>query len=272
MSWRDRFPWCLNGLRTVVLGMVILFCGFSRLAMAQSDEDENLDQFEAEIKKSESRPKIQEGSHLTAPQTLKSVTDLSSLAPFSEVGVLQKRWMPKSSRFQVFGGAGVTTNDPWFLTLSGQGKIGYGLSEAIGFELGYISFSSSANNNAKDLESNNGVLTSTFVTPKSFMGVDLMWTPIYGKMTRGNQAITPFDMYFEMGMGQLALANAKKTSTSAFHVGTGQIFAMTRNFGLRWDLSVINYSAESNDGVGGNYNNVLLTIGANYYFPGVSAR
>ena len=53
----------------------------------------------------------------------------------------------------------------------------------------------------KNLREKRGVLTTNFVSPQSYYGVDFKWTPVYGKMTYLNRKITPFDLYFSSGAG-----------------------------------------------------------------------
>jgi outer membrane beta-barrel protein len=263
-------------MNKIIFSLSILFCTFATELHAQvgsETADENLDLIEAELSKDRSEtigiPRDRKDAFQVKTNT---VSDLSRLDEFSNFFVIQKRWMPKTSRVSFFAGAATMTNDPWFLTAGGIGRIGYGFTEKWGLELSGMTFSSSPNSSAKDLEQNNGILTSSFVTPKSYLGAQITWTPIYGKVTLFNRHITPFDMYFYVGTGSLSLQNSSSSSASAFQIGTGQIFAITRSFGFRWDLSVLNYSAKSNEGVGGSFNNVFLSAGVSLYVPEVGVR
>ena len=114
----------------------------------------------------------------------------------------------------------------------------------------------------------------------NYLGLDAVWTPIYGKMSLFNRRIVPFDMYFSLGAGQTGLTNAKVSSATSFHVGTGQIFAMSKGIGLRWDLSWNFYNATPQPSTGvtstppgeSQFNNLLLTIGASFFFPEAKYR
>jgi outer membrane beta-barrel protein len=185
--------------------------------------------------------------------------------------------MPKTKRIQFFGGLATMANDPWFYGICFSGKIGFGFTETWGLEATFGSNSTSQKDTIKDLFDAHGVGASQIVTTSSYLLGDLVWTPVYGKMTLFNQRIVPFDMYFSFGAGSSAIANATTTSATTLHAATGMIFGLTRSLGFRWDLSVNNYSATtipvgSAAPSAGSFNNVLLTIGASYYIPEVRAR
>ncbi|MGZ3692254.1 MAG: hypothetical protein ACXVAX_12170, partial [Pseudobdellovibrio sp.] len=46
---------------------------------------------------------------------MRRLTDLNRLAPFSDVSMIQRKFLPKSERFQVYGALGLSTNSPWFI-------------------------------------------------------------------------------------------------------------------------------------------------------------
>jgi outer membrane beta-barrel protein len=256
----------------VVLCALFLI-GYALPSFAEG-EDENLDVIEAEIKKSE--PKIQEKKPEATVEEVKveTLSDLSKLAPFSDVSVLQRRYMPKSNRFQFFGGLAMVANDPWFWGVGFSGKVAYGLSEAWGLEATYGYNSTSEKDTIQDLFSQHAIGTDQIVTTTGYILLDAMWTPIYGKLALYNQRIVPFDMYFTFGAGTSSLGNSREASATTLHLGTGMIFALSRSMGFRWDLSINNYNAtpQKAGSTAGNFNNVLLTFGVNYYIPEVRYR
>jgi len=85
-------------------------------------------------------------------------------------------------------------------------------------------------------------------------------------------------MYFSAGMGSSS-TNSQEGTNTTFHVGTGQIFALSKSMAFRWDYSWNMYKAtpvadsalgtapESN-----NYNDLILTAGVSFFFPEVSSR
>lgn len=256
--------------------LVILLClgAISFSAHAQSGEEQlDLDQIEAEIGKSAPAPEAapaqgEATSTLPDPQNL---SDLSKLAPFSEVSVIQRRYMPKTDRFQFYLGLGGIMNDPWFYGLGATGKLGYHFTEDWGIEGTYMFLSNSERDSVKDLKSNNGVTTSSLVTTKGYLGVDVIWSPIYGKMSLYNKRIIPFDMYFTAGIGQSSIDGSTTSSASTMHIGTGQIYALNKSWGFRWDFTWNMFSAEQK-GTSTQFNNLILTLGGSFFFPEAKYR
>ena len=208
---------------------------------------------------------------------VKTVSDLNSLAPFSDISVIQKRFLPKTERFQLFGALGITTNSPWFLNAGGKVNFGYGFSEKWAVELTGMFLTSSEKDSAKQIRSNNSLEPERFVLTKSHLGLDLVWSPIYGKITSHNNEITPFDMYFSGGVGQ-ANTTSQEKSVTTFHAATGQIFALSKSVAFRWDYSWYMYQAtpqldsltatpEKN-----SYNDLIFTAGVSFFFPEAGYR
>ncbi|MEQ1723471.1 MAG: outer membrane beta-barrel domain-containing protein, partial [Pseudobdellovibrio sp.] len=158
------------------------------------------------------------------------------LAPFSDVSVIQKKYQPKTERFQLYMAGGLTTNSPWFLNLGAKVNLGYYFSESFGVELSGVFLSNSESQAAKEIRTNNNLQPDKFVVTKYNIGVDLLWSPIYGKVANLDNEIIPFDMYFAFGGGTSA-TNSQENSVPTFHVGTGQIFALSKSMAFRWDYS-----------------------------------
>jgi len=243
-----------------------------------SDDAADVDQIEAEIERS--APKQQPaptGSSATSQAEPQTLSDLGRLAPFSEVTVLQRRFQPKTERFQAGFGLGGIMNDPWFSGLGGSLRFGYHFTESWAIEGVGTFLSSSERDAAKDLFNNNKVSTSSIVATKGYYGLDLVWTPIYGKMSLFNKRIIPFDMYFAGGIGQSEVDGATAKNLMTMHLGTGQIFATSKNWGFRWDFSWNTYSANQKSLTTGKetttqFNNLILTLGASFFFPEVKYR
>lgn len=208
---------------------------------------------------------------------VKTVSDLNSLAPFSDISVIQKRYLPKTERFQVYGALGVTTNSPWFLSAGGKINAGYHFTEKWGVEFTGMFLSSSEKDSAKQIRSNNSLEPERFVLTKSHLGLDLVWAPIYGKITSLNNEITPFDMYFSGGVGQANTTSQEKNVT-AFHVATGQIFALSKSMAFRWDYSWYMYQATpqvdslTSTPEKSSYNDLIFTAGVSFFFPEAGYR
>lgn len=209
---------------------------------------------------------------------VKSVTDLNKLAPFSDVSVIQKKFLPKTGRFQLYAAGGLTTNSPWFLNIGAKVNFGYHFSESFGLESSAMFLTSSEGESAKEIRSNNKLQPDKFVITNYNMGLDLIWSPIYGKIASLENEIIPFDMYFSFG-GGLSGTNSQEKTVPTFHIGTGQIFALSKSTAFRWDYSWSFYQAtpvadvtSSTGPSKSNYNDLIFTAGLSFFFPEANYR
>ncbi|MDZ4083016.1 MAG: outer membrane beta-barrel domain-containing protein [Bdellovibrionales bacterium] len=213
---------------------------------------------------------------ITAPKSdtdIKGVSDLSSLSEFKDIAVIQKRFLPKTQRFEGFGGLNGILNDKFFSSIGFNGRLGYHFTERLGIELLVMLLATGERDVTKNLRERRGVVTTNFVSPQNYYGADIRWTPVYGKMSFLNNKITTFDLYFSAGAG---ITNTNQGgSEPTIHLGTGQVFAITKSAAFRWDFSWNFYNAKS--GVAGAqqnslYNNLFLTLGASFFFPEATYR
>jgi outer membrane beta-barrel protein len=233
------------------------------------DGSADVDQISAEIEKKASKPRLQE--NVTRDnKPLKEFSGLGKLAPFSEISVIQKRFLPKTERFEIFGALTNVVNDPWFSLVGLDLRFGYHFTEAWSLELQGVSVQSSSRDSVKDLREKHGVGTESLVSIKGYTGLSAVWTPIYGKMGMLDKKIVPFDMYFAVGGGSTELEAG--TGGSTLHLGTGQIFALSKAWGFRWDFAWNFVSATPNAGGSQNFNNLLLSFGASFFFPEAKYR
>lgn len=251
------------------------------MAEAQSESGEDLEVIEMEMGKA--APKPQQSSETSAAvsddstkdNTMKDFQGLTGLAPFKEISIIQKRFMPKTGRFELFGGGTIVTNDPFFNTIGGVAKLGYFLSETWGVELNYFGLTTAERDATKELQDIQNVATESLAYPKSYMGVDVMWAPIYGKMTWFNDRIIPFDLYFSGGYGTTNTSSGENAGT--IHIATGQIFSLTKSVAFRWDFSWNFFNASFVNSQTGNketnsFNNLFLTVGMSWFFPEATYR
>lgn len=213
-------------------------------------------------------------------QKIENLTDLNKLSAFREISVIQKKYLPKTERFQLYTGAGMTTNSPWFLNLGVKINLGYHFTESFGVEFSSMFLTNSERQVSKEIRENNGLQPEKFVNTKSYLGADLMWVPIYGKLSLLNNRIIPFDMYFSAGAGTSS-TNSQEGSVPTMHIGTGQIFAISKSMAFRWDYSWTMFQAtpvaDSTLTAGSSpqknsYNDLILTAGLSFFFPEAKYR
>lgn len=217
------------------------------------------------------------GNEDNSASDLKKVSDLDSLSQFSEISIIQRKYMPKTERFQVFGGLVALTNDPWFYGLGLSGRLGYHFTENWGIEANAFGLTSSDKQSVTDLKANNGISTDSIIKTKGYLGLDAVWYPIYGKLSLANRKIVHFDMYFAGGYGQSSISGTDKGTAPTLHLATGQLFAVTKSVGVRWDFSWNYFTAtqyDKNSGLSsqGNFSNLLLSVGVSYLFPEATYR
>lgn len=260
---------------TALILLITFFLGGLPLSRAQDQEAEELDIIELELEKNAPKPKKDSSDEQLGPpvnkeNVLTNFSGLGTLSPFSEISVIQKRFLPKTGRFQFFGGLSVLTNNPFYNTVGVNGRAGYFLTETWGVEVSYFGLSTAERKTTEELRDIQGVKTENLVFPESFSGVDIMFVPIYGKLALFNERIIPFDLYFSAGVGQTKTQANQNVST--VHLATGQVFAISKAYAARWDLSWNTFSATGIDGSANTFNNLFITLGMSWFFPEASYR
>lgn len=254
--------------------LMLLWVGLPGFAQSQDNDELNI--IEMELEKGAPKPvQIPNSapSYLEVSPDDKKLSDFSglgTLAPFKDISVIQKRFLPKTGRFQLFAGATVLTNNPFFNTAGGAAKFSYFFKESWGLEFNYFGLSTSERQTTKELQEIQGVSTENLVYPKSFLGLDLMYVPVYGKIAWFNEKIIPFELYFSAGYG--TTNTQANESAGTVHLAAGQIFALSKAYALRWDFSWNFFNAKGIDGAENSFNNLFLTVGMSWFFPEASYR
>jgi outer membrane beta-barrel protein len=202
---------------------------------------------------------------------LTDLSGLAQLAPFSDVAVIQKKFLPKTKRFEFFPGLGIVMNDAFFLNVGLNMRLAYFFNEAWGVEAAVHLVGTSEKQITKDLSEKRGIVTRTLVSPQGYYGGAIRWTPVYGKMGYLDKSIVPFDLYLLGGFG-LTKTN-QNANEATFHIGTGQTFALKKWMAARWELSWYTYQASTTTGQGGGtFTNLWATVGVSFFFPGAKYR
>jgi outer membrane beta-barrel protein len=197
---------------------------------------------------------------------------LGNLAPFSDIAVISKRFLPKTHRFEFFPNFGLVVNDAFFSDIVFGARLAYSFTETLGVEVNGMSISASNKSVTTELQAlNPPVLTAAIASPTSFYGIDFKWSPIYGKMSFMNRTIVPFDTYFSAGGGMTGTNQG--TSAASIHVGVGQLFAVSKWLAARWDISYYGFNTTSTvNNSAGFFNTFDATIGMSFFFPGATYR
>ncbi|HEX4923800.1 MAG TPA: outer membrane beta-barrel domain-containing protein [Bdellovibrionales bacterium] len=237
-----------------------------------SDDVENI--LEQTLQQEENK-QVKEEPQLQDPKKpepkLTDLSGLANLAPFSDVAVIQKKFLPKTGRFEFFPGLGMVMNDAFFMNVGLNMRLAYFFSEYIGVEAALHVIGTSEKQVTKDLADKKGVVTRTLVSPQGYYGGAARWTPVYGKMGFLDKTIIPYDLYFLGGLGMTQTNQG--TSSFTVHAGTGQTFALKKWMAARWELSWYFYNAKTSTGQGGgNFTNLWATVGLSFFFPEAKYR
>lgn len=255
--------------------LTLLLAGAVARAQDEGSDNDELNIIEVELEKSKPSsapaPADKAENAPAAAQEQKPIDfqGLGGLAPFTEVSVIQRRFLPKTGRFQLFGGPTLITNDPFFNTVGLAVKAGYFFTESFGVELNHFLLSTSEAKATKELKDIQNLGTESLVLTKGFTALDLTFVPIYGKMTWFNERIVPFDTYFSLGGGS---TKTETENAGTLHLGAGQIFAISKATAFRWDFSWNFFNATGVDGKKAAYNNLFMTVGFGWFFPEAKYR
>ncbi len=236
---------------------------------AFAEEDDDLNSIENELSKSAPKkvaPKIDK----YGDEKSGSDANLYNLSPFQEVAVIQKRYLPKTGRFEFHGGLTTITNDSFYLSGGAEARIAYYFREAHGVELFYFNFGTSERQIKTDLRDINAVATTSLIRAHSYIGLDYKWTPMYGKLTLFNQRLVPFDLYFSFGAGGTGTTTSSAAPT--VHLGTGQLFALSKRTAFRWDFSWNFFADKGISGTYQSFNNLFLSAGVSFFYPEAKYR
>lgn len=281
MTYDKRFS---PSFKTLLIGtLASLF--ISGTAFAQADEGDELEGLFNKDEQStpDVKPRSEDASPTSNPGAggavangktaeIKEVSDLGRLSEFSDVAVIQKRYLPKTKRFEAYIAPAIVLNDAFFLNYGLGGRLGYNFSERFGAELLGTVLITSERSITTELRESRGVITRSLITPKSYIGLDFKWVPVYGKMALLNGSIVPFDLYFSVGPG--LTGTNQGSSEPSVHFGTGQIFARTQGTAFRWDFSWNMFLAKTdlNSSQKSLFNTLSLSLGMSFFFPGATYR
>ncbi len=272
--------------------MLCFLLFFSTLAFGQSEneEDSSVDEieglFKEEAESSEHRERFEDSEKKRGKGGVpKGISDLKSLETFNDIAIIQKRYLPKTGRFEFYAAGGINLNDAFFFGNGINLRLGYNFREKWAVEASYSYIQNSARQVTNEL-SEQGVTTEGSLSTDNYIGMDLKWTPIYGKYAYMDEKIIPFDFYFIFGAGVTTpkfISSADEGSTTPIEVespytlrlGTGQIFAINKWMAFRWDIANhFVYSTISKDGEKEDQwnNNLFLSLGLSFFFPEAKYR
>ncbi len=242
----------------------------------QYEQQQNALQKRKEEERQAAREREQNAKYLNYQP--KNISGLVRLAPFTDIAVIQRRYLPKTGRFEFSASGVISTNNAFFNNIGLNARLAYYFNDKYGVEGIYQLMTSSNRPITQGLISNQKIETQSLVEPKGFYGLTFNWSPIYGKMAWFQQKIIPFDIYFSPGLGVTQTSNDSGDTTVM--LGVGQLFALSKSYGIRWDFNWNYYNAttSSTDTTGtvtsstSSHSDLFLGVGFSYFFPEATYR
>lgn len=201
-------------------------------------------------------------------QEAEEVENLRELEKFEDIAVIQKKYLDKSGRFELWGAASLALNSQFYDFVGLNLALTYHFNESWGVEVEGLLLTDLEKNLTASLEEDQNIVTRSIIVPSYYVGAHLRWSPIYGKISLREQTINPFEMYFTLGGGLSGTDDGQSVMT--VHAGTGQIYPITKNTTFRWALSYNFFQANARGDLQGSVSGAKVNTGFLYLSAGVS--
>lgn len=258
------------------------------MAGSFSQAEDDLTELEVSPQKKSPEEKVQ----------IKSLSDLQQITPYTSISVIQKRYLPKTFRWELNASLSSTINHTFFYLGGASARIGFFLREDHGLGVEYFGtlppiFKVVTNNMTGPP---NQILPSSVVLPQHYGGIYYKWSPVFGKFALLDKKIIYFDAYATIGGGMhkvlngiqtikekinkkgLKIENEKthsKLASEAFPTltfGLGQLFSINQSLAVNWELKWFYTFARYEEGRLYTPSDLNFSLGVNYYFPEAGYR
>lgn len=158
-----------------------------------------------------------------------------------EIEVVQNRMYAKKHRLTLQASVGTSSTDPFLDVKSVSGALGFHFSETLGVNAIYKKYIVSSSSYLNELES--GLVTGTPSTantnkPNSFIGGEIEYSPLYGKISLSGASIVHYDAHLLFGLGVTDTESGKYLTPS---IGFGPQFYLATGLALRLDYRLAVY-------------------------------
>lgn len=177
--------------------------------------------------------------------------------------VVQNRTYSKAGKFELTGIFGVTHTDPFLVVRQFGGFLGYNIFEYLGVQLVYWKHSvKESQAKTKFRELTNDVISVPTNDPKSFIGGNLVYSPVYGKLSVMGSLIIYYDMHLIGGFGQISTKNG---TYSTPYGGIGQSIYLSKYLAFVFDYRITLYS-ETLEEVNRNRSDPVVNFGLKFLY------
>ena len=232
---------------------------------------------------------------------------LNNLSPFSDIVVIQRRYLVKTMRFEIAPSALLLFSNEFFINAGLGGRMAFYALEKHGLEVqGFYTYEFPRSVQI-DMLHKFGI-ESAVAGDRTiyFFGLVYKWIPIYGKIAWFDNKIIPFEMSFFLGGGMTHVrcddhtvdanspqaelvggGNIGKCMTTEIRelrsgrkrlirekleptllFGFGQSYALSRNIAFRLDLNWQYYGGLIGGKPSSSHHwDILMTSGISFYFP-----
>jgi outer membrane beta-barrel protein len=205
--------------------------------------------------------------------TKSNVSDeLNDLELYSDIVVIQKKFFEKTSRWELSVSGVTSLNNKFFTSLGLKGTIGYHFSERWAVEGQAWYLTPLERDFTSDLEDQYQISTSDIVTPQGYLGLNLVWTPIYGKLSLQEKSVNPFELFFTLGAG--VILTDDNQNAPALNMSFGQIHPLSPGMTLRWEIGGNVFSAKGKGSLQGAQQGketiseiFYVSVGTSFFLP-----
>ena len=231
------------------------------------------------------------GAGFAKTRPAEELKSLGEVSPFSDIVVIQRRFLSKTGRFEISPSAFLFLNSEFYLNVGAGGNIGFYFLEKHGVEITGAHSFAFARDAALKLENHLGFKGKTGGDQaETIFSISYKWIPLYGKISWMNRKIIPFDTFLTLGAGvvravcsnlssndstfsDLGLGVCDQTGVSAdgsiirkkwepaVVLGAGQSFSVSRNSAVRFNVKWIQYGFLT-----GNVYRSEFSIGSSFSF------
>lgn len=206
-----------------------------------------------------------------------ALDELESLELYSDIVVIQKKFFEKTSRWE-FSFSGLTSlNNKFFTSVGGKANLGFHISERWALEAQAWYLAQIERDFTSALEDRYQISTSDIVTPQGYLGLNLVWSPIYGKLSLQEKSVNPFELFFTLGAG--VILTDDNQNAPALNLSFGQIHPLTKDMALRWEIGGNIFSAKGKQGLQGDQRGqdvisevFYVSLGASFFLPEIRMR
>ncbi len=192
-----------------------------------------------------------------------------------DIVVIQKKFYPKSGRFEFFFGGYAQVNNRLLTSFGGRAHLAYHFSERWALEFVGLYQGELNKDITTNLKNQYGVDTVGFVTQRNYFGLEIQWSPIYGKLSLFERSINPYELSFSLGGGIVQTSDAQSVGAGSW--GIGQLHPLNDSLALRWRVGGNMFVANGKQNLNGvqankslfNYT-INVSLGVSFLFPGLS--